>query len=87
MSINKAIDDAINSYTPYIVVPKTNYKLLYGTELPSGDESVSFAVQVNSTDYQLNANCKQGTLNGQQPINIEEAELLNAACQVAYGPV
>ena len=87
VSINKAIDDAINSYTPYIVVPKTNYKLLYGTELPSGDESVSFAVQVNSTDYQLNANCKQGTLNGQQPINIEEAELLNAACQVAYGPV
>ena len=86
-SINKAVDNAINSYIPYIVVPKTNYKLLYGTELPSGGESVSFVVQANSTDYQLNANCKQGTLNGQEPINIEEAELLNAACQVAYGSV
>jgi hypothetical protein len=68
-------------------VPKTNYKLLYGTELPSGGESVSFVVQANSTDYQLNANCKQGSLNGQVPSNIEEAELLNAVCQVAYGSV
>ena len=87
VSINKAVDNAINNYIPYIVVPKTNYKLLYGTELPSGGESVSFVVQANSTDYQLNANCKQGTLNGQEPSNIEEAELLNAACQVAYGSV
>jgi hypothetical protein len=61
--------------------------LLYGTELPSGGELVSFVVQVNSTDYQLNSNCKKGTLNDKEPINIEEAELLNAACQVAYGPV
>ena len=85
VSINNAVDSAINNYIPYIVVPKTNYKLLYGTELPSGGESVSFVVQANSADYQLNANCKQGTLNGQEPSNIEEAELLNAVCQVAYG--
>ena len=87
VSINNAVDSAINNYIPYIVVPKTNYKLLYGTELPSGGESVSFVVQANSADYQLNANCKQGTLNGQEPSNIEEAELLNAVCQVAYGSV
>ena len=87
VNINNAVDSAINSYIPYIVVPKTNYKLLYGTELPSGGESVSFVVQANSADYQLNANCKQGTLNGQEPSNIEEAELLNAVCQVAYGSV
>ena len=87
VSINRAVDNAINNYIPYIVVPKTNYKLLYGTELPSAGESVSFVVQANSTDYQLKANCKQGTLNDQIPMNIEEAELLNAACQVAYGPV
>ena len=86
-SINKAVDNAINNYIPYIIVPKTNYKLLYGTERPSGNELVSFVVQANSTDYQLNANCKKGTLNGKEPINIGEAELLNAACQVAYGPV
>lgn len=86
-SINKAIDNAINAYIPYIVVPKTNYKLLYGTELPSGNDSVSFVVQSNSIDYRLNANCKKGTINGREPSNLQEAELLHAACQVAYGPV
>jgi hypothetical protein len=86
-SINQAIDRAINNYIPYIVVPKTKYKLLYGTELPAGSESVSFVVQANSLDYRLNANCKSGTINAQQPTILEEAELLNAACQVAFGPV
>jgi len=86
-SINQAVDNAINNYIPYIVVPKTKYKLFYGTELPSGNESVSFAVQTNNLDYQLNANCKNGTINAQQPSTPEEAELLNAACQVAFGPV
>jgi hypothetical protein len=85
-SINQAIDNAINNYIPYVVVPKTKYKLLYGTELPSGNESVSFVVQANGLDYQLNANCKSGTINAQQPVTLEEAELLNAACQVAFGP-
>ena len=61
--------------------------MFYGTELPSEGESVTFVVQANNTDYQLDANCKKGTLNSQEPMKIEEAELINAACQVAYGPV
>jgi hypothetical protein len=44
-------------------------------------------VQANGNNYQLTANCNQGTINGQEPSNAEEAELLNAACQVAYGSV
>lgn len=31
-------------------------------------------------------NCQQGLLNGQIPIDADQAQLLNAACQVAYGP-
>lgn len=85
--INNAVDDAINAHNTYIVVPNTNYQLLYGTVQPSGSDSVSFVVQANGTDYQLNANCNQGTINGQEPSNAEEAQLLNAACQVAFGTV
>jgi hypothetical protein len=36
-------------------------------------------------DYTLDTDCKQGTINGQDPTNLAEAELLNAACQLAYG--
>ena len=85
--INNAVDNAVSSNTTYIVVPNTNYQLLYGTVQPSGSNSVSFVMQANGSNYQLTANCNQGTINGQEPSNAEEAELLNAACQVAYGSV
>jgi hypothetical protein len=85
--INDAVDDAVDDHNSYIVVPNTNYQLLYGTVQPSSSDSVTFVVQANGNDYQLNANCNQGTINGQEPSNAEEAELLNAACQVAYGSV
>jgi len=32
------------------------------------------------------ANCQQGLLDGQVPSTASQAQLLNAACQVAYGP-
>ena len=85
--INDAVDNAVSSNTTYIVVPNTNYQLLYGTVQPSGSNSVSFVVEANGSNYQLTANCNQGTINGQEPSNADEAELLNAACQVAYGSV
>ncbi len=85
--INNAVDDAVDDHNSYIVVPNTNYQLLYGTVQPTSSDSVTFVVQVDGNDYQLNANCNQGTINGQEPSNAEEAELLNAACQVAYGSV
>jgi len=85
--INDAVDDAVDDHNSYIVVPNTNYQLLYGTVQPSGSNSVSFVVQANGNDYQLYANCNRGTINGQEPSNAEEAELLNAACQVAFGSV
>ena len=62
-------------------------QLLFGTVQPSGTNAVSFVMQADGNNYQLTANCNQGTINGQEPSNAEEAELLNAACQVAYGSV
>lgn len=83
--INNAVDNAISNNVSYIAVPDSNYQLLYGTVAPSGSSSVSFAVTAEGSTYQLSADCNAGTINGQQPSNASEAELLNAACQVAYG--
>jgi len=44
-----------------------------------------FDVTAAGATYQLMADCNRGTLNGQDPQSAAEAELLNAACQVAYG--
>jgi hypothetical protein len=85
--INSAVNSAIDDQVQVIVVPNTNYQLLYGTVQPSGSSSVSFVIQADGNSYQLNADCNMGLLNGQQPQSAQEAELLNAACQVAYGSV
>lgn len=83
--INNAVDNAVDSQASYIVVPNTDYQLLYGTVQPINSSGVSFDVTVNGGTYNLTADCKSGYLNGREPSSVQEAELLNAACQVAYG--
>lgn len=83
--INNAVDNAIADNVSYITVPNSSYQLLYGTVSPTSDSAISFDVTANGTTYQLNADCRAGMLNGQQPNTAAEAELLNAACQVAFG--
>ena len=83
--INNAVDNAINSQQTMIVVPNSNYQLLYGTVQPIGSTGVQFDVTVDGSTYQLTADCQSGLLNGVQPASAAQAELLNAACQVAFG--
>jgi hypothetical protein len=85
--INAAVNDAVSSNATYIVVPNTAYQLLYGTVQPSGSQGVTFVVEANGVPYSLSADCGVGTLNGVNPSTAAQAELLNAACQVAYGAV
>ncbi len=83
--INAAVDDAVNSQTTTIVVPNSDYNLLYGTVQPVNDQSVRFAIESSGAEVQMSADCQAGTLDGRSPNSAAEAELLNAACQVAFG--
>jgi len=85
--INAAVDDAVESHTTTIVVPNTDYRLLYGSVEPVNDQTVSFSIESGDREVALNADCKRGTLDGRNPTTAQEAELLNAACQVAFGDV
>jgi hypothetical protein len=85
--INNAVESAISEQATYIVVPNTDYQLLYGTVLPTSSSGVAFDVTVNGATYSLTADCNSGFINGREPSTAQEAELLNAACQVAYGSV
>lgn len=85
--INAAVDDAVDSHTTTIVVPNTDYRLLYGSVEPVNDQTVSFSIESGDREVALNADCKRGTLDGRNPSTSAEAELLNAACQVAFGDV
>jgi hypothetical protein len=83
--INSAVDSAVASNQTVIVVPNTQYQLLFGTVQPTGTSTVAFDVSADGSVYRLSADCQSGLLNGQVPGNAQEAELLNAACQVAFG--
>ncbi|MFM1812113.1 MAG: hypothetical protein RLZZ336_1051 [Cyanobacteriota bacterium] len=83
--INAAVNSAVQNQVSYIVVPETDLQLLYGTVQPSGSHGVTFLVTDNGNSYRLSADCEAGTLNGNVPTSAAEAELVNAACQVAFG--
>ena len=83
--INNAVDDAISDNYSTIVVPNSDYSLYYGSIQPSGQSAVNFVVQADGNDYQLTADCNAGTIDGDEPKTAAQAELLNAACQVAFG--
>ena len=83
--INAAVDNAVANSTTYILVPNTGYQLQFGTVQPYGTTGVSFVMTANNVSYQMTADCTNGSLNGAQPASAQEAELLNSACQVAFG--
>lgn len=84
-AITGLVDAAANNQSPYFVVPSTSYELNYGSVEGVGSYGVSFNYNVDGTTLMGAANCQQGLLNGQVPGTPDQAELLNAVCQVAYG--
>jgi hypothetical protein len=85
--INDAVSTAINDSVTTIVVPNSGYQLFFGTVLPSGSQGVTFMVVAGGVPYNLSADCVLGTIDGLNPSDLGQAELLNAACQVAFGVV
>ncbi len=85
--INSAVDSAVSSNVTYIVVPNSGYQLQFGTvePYPAGTSGVRFIASLDGTSYQLSADCQRGYLNGREPATAAQAELVNAACQVAFG--
>lgn len=82
--IGSSIDNAVSSNVTYIPVPNSTYTLYYGTVAPTNSSQVQFAFGYQGQTYQANADCQQGLLNGQPPNMPADAELMNAACQVAF---
>lgn len=83
--INAAVDDAINDQVTFITVPNTGYELYYPSIEATGSQGVTFVVNGTTGTVEMTADCQQGTLDGRAPQTAQEAELLNAACVVAYG--
>ena len=85
--ITDLVNNASDQQSPVIEVPDSNYQLNYGTVDAVGNSGANFSYSVaSSAPVQGGANCQEGLLDGQVPSSAAQAQLLNAACQVAYGP-
>jgi hypothetical protein len=84
-AITSLVNSAADQQSTVIVVPQTQYQLNFGTVESVGDAGVSFNYGLGNTELMGSANCQSGLLNGQVPSNADQAQLLNAVCQVAYG--
>ncbi|MFN7900016.1 MAG: hypothetical protein ACK5N0_10195 [Synechococcaceae cyanobacterium] len=87
-AIDAAISGAIASQQPVIAVPGTQgqLQLVFASVQPLGPGLVSFLAAGAAGGFGLTADCSAGLLNGQRPANLAQAELVNAACLVAFGP-
>ncbi|MFM7266900.1 MAG: hypothetical protein ACKOZW_15185, partial [Cyanobium sp.] len=84
-AINAAVDEAIAASRPTIAVADAGYSLFVNSVTPSGEEEVRFTAATGDTRFEAQADCREGELNGREPAGAAQAELVNAACQVAYG--
>jgi hypothetical protein len=87
-AITSAVDAAADQQSTVIVVPQTTVQLDYGSIQALPPNGVQFAYGVAGMPYvTATSDCKQGLLNGQPPSTADQAQVLNASCQIAYGSI
>lgn len=85
--ITDLVNQASAQQSPVINVPDSPYQLNYGSVDAVGSAGADFSYGVSgSAPVKGAVNCQAGLLDGQVPSTASQAQLLNAACQVAYGP-
>lgn len=84
-AIAGAVNSAADQQSTVFVVPQTSYQLNYATVLAAPPSGVSFSYGANGLLQTAQGDCQSGQLNGLPASSVAAAQLLNAACVVAYG--
>lgn len=83
-AITNSVNAAAAQQSTVIVVPQTGFQLNYASVKAIEPDSVSFTWTNGALSQAASGNCRQGILNG-APATAANANLLNAACVIAYG--
>ena len=85
-AITSAVNAATYQQSTVIVVPQTSLQLDYGSIQALPPSGVQFAYGVAGMPLMTaTSDCKQGLINGMAPTTADQAQVLNASCQIAYG--
>ncbi|MBE9153591.1 hypothetical protein [Cyanobium sp. LEGE 06113] len=82
--IANAVNNAVSTNSDSIPVSNSAYRLRFGSVQPIGSKGVEFLFDYDGRIFSATADCQRGELNGERPYTPAEAELLNAACAVAF---
>ncbi len=82
-TVSAAVNAAAAQQTVWIVVPQTGLQLNYASVRAEGNSGVQFTYLVDGVSVSASGDCRSGQFNG-APAQGQAAQLLNAACQVAY---
>ncbi|QVL52230.1 MAG: hypothetical protein KFB97_12345 [Cyanobium sp. M30B3] len=85
--VNNAVNRAIRDRQSTVVVPNSSMQLYYGSVEAMDQTAITFVVANGNYTYEMEADCEDGLLNGDVPTSLAEAELVNTACQVAFGTI
>ena len=83
-AVTSAVDAAVAAQTVWIAVPQTGLQLNYASVQAAGDSGVRFTYLAGGVSFSASGDCRNGLLNG-MAVQGDNAQLLNVACQVAYG--
>lgn len=84
-TVAAAVNAAADQQATVIVVPQTAYQLNYASVRAVAPASVTFTYGLNGVTVAASGDCRNGLLNGQVVAGADAAQLLNAACVIAYG--
>ncbi len=84
-AITAAVNASAAASSTVIVVPSTSYQLNYATVVGLSNSQVRFSYLSGGLWLSATGDCQLGLLNGLAATGLN-AQLLQAACSVAYGP-
>lgn len=85
------LSDALDNQREYVLIPDTNFQLIYSSVSARGINDVAFDYRVGGTIQAATADCETFRWSSppraprQRPASDATQQLLNAACIVAYG--
>ncbi|WP_158218610.1 hypothetical protein [Synechococcus sp. 1G10] len=85
VTINTLINQSVAQQSTVIAVPQTSYQLDYSSLQATAPYGANFTYLSAGVPLAAQVDCQQGLFAGQSPQSASEAQLLNTACQVAYG--
>lgn len=82
--IQQSVDAAVASNSRYMDVPNSEFRIYHASISPIGPEEIEFDFEIDGDTYRAKADCKNGLLNDETPSALDEAELMHAACTIAF---